>query len=121
MNNRLILVEGLPGTGKTTLAEQLFKSLTEHGIQAEVLLEENEKSPSNFCDIAGISKSDFADIMIDVPLIAETHNYVFVNFNNCTEEIVKQLRRYDIGDEFNKFVTSQAYVHCTLEWWQKYE
>jgi len=46
MDYKLILVEGLPGTGKTTLSEQIFKQIIGRGIQVVLLLEENKKIPS---------------------------------------------------------------------------
>jgi len=82
----LILIEGLPGTGKSTLSNQLFKLITEKGVQAELLLEENEKSPSNFFNIAGIPKADFVYLVDDTSIITETDNYVFVNLGQCIDE-----------------------------------
>ncbi|MDR2728794.1 MAG: hypothetical protein LBB56_06640 [Chitinispirillales bacterium] len=118
MNNKLILVEGLPGTGKTTLSEWLFRLFTDKGVQVELLLERNEKIPSNFYNIAGIPKSDYARFINDVRFTTKTDNYVFVNMRECAENVAVQLQRYDIGNEFNYFISAQVYAHCTLEWWQ---
>ena len=120
MKYNLILVEGLPGTGKTTLSGRVFNLLTEQGIEAELLLEGNEKIPSNFCDIAGIPKGKNKNIKIDKSLIIETSNYVFVNMKNCVQDITSQIQCYDIGNEYNKFITAQEYARCTLEWWQNW-
>ena len=120
MDYRLILIEGLPGTGKTTLSEQIFKRLIGRGIQAELLLEENEKIPSNFFNIAGIPKDDFTAYENNIATATKTDNYVFVKLDDCNEETANILRRYDVGDEFNPFMSAQEYACCTLEWWQNW-
>jgi len=118
MDNKVILIEGLPGTGKTTLSKRIYDLLLKKGKLVELLLEENEKIPSNFYNFAGIPKNELSSFLYPIPLIAETDNYVFINFGDCTEEIANKLQRYDVGNEFNKFITAQEYARCTLEWWQ---
>ena len=121
MDYRLILVEGLPGMGKTTLSEKIYKLLSEQGIKTELLLEGNARIPSNFCNIAGVPKGDFTDCIEEsIIAIKKTDNYIFVNLSGCSEETAKQLQRYDVGDEFNKFISAQEYSRCTLEWWQNW-
>ena len=120
MKYKLVFVEGLPGTGKSTLSEKIFHLLTEQGISSELLLEDNEKIPSNFYDISGIPKNDFANFRPFDAVIKKTKNYVFVNLKNCEEEAKKKLSRYDLGNEFNKFISAQEYARCTLEWWRNW-
>ena len=117
MDYRLILIEGLPGTGKTTLSEKIFEMFTKQGIQVE-LLQEGDRIPSNVFGIAGIPKAEFVDFQNDTNIITKTENYVFVNLENCGETVAKQLRRYDIGDAFNPHISAYEYARCTLEWWQ---
>ena len=76
MKYYLILVEGLLGTGKSTLSNQIFELIAEKCIQAELLLEENEKSPSNFFNIAGIPKTDFVNLVDETSIVTKTENYV---------------------------------------------
>ena len=118
MNHKLIFVEGLPGTGKTTLSEYIFNLLINHGIKTELLLEDNAKIPSNFRDIAGIPKSININVPFDNCQVIETGNYFYVNIRNCDEKSATLLTQYDIGDEFNKLVSVQEYMRCTLEWWR---
>ena len=120
MNYKLIFVEGLPGTGKSTLSERIHKLLVNQGIPAELLLEDNEKIPSNFCYVAGIPKCDFTNFSVDEAVINETDNYIFIDMRKCTEESARALQRYDVGDEFNEYISSQEYVYCTLEWWRSW-
>ena len=120
MDYKLVLVEGLPGTGKTTLSEQIFKLFTKHGIQGELLLEGNVNIPSNLFNIAGIPNGVFPDFISKIPHAAETDNYIFVNMGDCEEKIANQLQRYDVGNEFNQFMSAQEYARCTLEWWKNW-
>lgn len=120
MKYNLIFIEGLPGTGKSTWSEQIYKLLAIKGVSTELLLEGNEKIPSNFCDIAAIPKSDFARFSVDGAVVKETDNYFFINMKKCTEETASILQRYDIGDEFNKSISLHEYTRSTLEWWQNW-
>lgn len=120
MNYKLILIEGLPGTGKTTLSEKIFKLLTEQGVQTELLLEESKKNPSNFFNITGIPKNYFKGFLNEIPVLTKTKNYVFLNLEDYKGEFTSQLQRYDVGNEFNKFISVQEYARCTLEWWQNW-
>ena len=120
MKYRLIFVEGLPGTGKSTLSEQIYDMLVKKRISSELLLEDNEKIPSNFYYIAAIPKSDFVGFSVDEAIIEETENYFFINRKKCKEEMAKMLQRYDVGDEFNKSISLQEYICCTLEWWRNW-
>jgi hypothetical protein len=43
-----------------------------------------------------------------------------VNLGHCANETANQLQRYNIGDEFNKFITAQEYARCTLEKWHNW-
>jgi hypothetical protein len=117
MEYKLIFIEGLPGTGKTTLSEKILELFTKQGRQAE-LLQEGDKIPSNFNNIAGIPKAAFVGFQNDINPIIKTENYVFVDLEGCKEETANRLRRYDMGDAFNPNISASEYTHCTLEWWQ---
>ncbi|MCL2420875.1 MAG: hypothetical protein FWD03_03380 [Defluviitaleaceae bacterium] len=117
MNHKMIFIEGLPGTGKTTLSEKIFEMYTSQGIQAG-LLQENDAIPSNLYNVAGILKNDFASLQYDIDYITKTENYVFVNLSNCSVEAASQLQQYNLGDPFNPYISAQEYARSTLEWWQ---
>jgi len=119
-SSKLIFIEGLPGTGKSTVSERICKLLENQAIPAELLLEFNDKIPSNFYAIAGIPKFDFANLSVKEVIIKETENYFFVDMRKCTEEKARALKNYDIGDEFNEYISSQEYARCTLEWWRSW-
>jgi len=114
MKHRAIFIEGLPGTGKTTISEKLYELLIKQGIQAE-LLQEGDRIPSNLYNIAGIPKYDFNK---NIDFILQTENYFFVDLGNCTKEETDLLQVYNLGDAFNQNISAQEYAACTLEWWQ---
>jgi len=116
MNYKIIFVEGLPGTGKTTLTEQISNSLREKGIPVK-MLQEGDRIPSNFNNIAGIPKNIIAGSQEDMDVVAKTENYIFVDMDNCAEK-AKQLQCYDIGNAFNPHISAYEYARCTLEWWR---
>lgn len=125
LDYKLILIEGLPGTGKTTLSNRFFELMSNDGIDVELLLEEHVNIPSNFFNIAGIPKSEIKNLLFDKSqitstILTESDNYIYINLGKCTKETLNQLRRYDIGDEHNKSISAQEYACCTLEWWQNW-
>ena len=54
---RLILIEGLPRTGKTTIAQWLSVTFTHKGIKNLLFLEGDERIPCDFFETAGILHS----------------------------------------------------------------
>ena len=112
---KLILVEGLPGTGKTTISNWIFEILTDRGKQAELLLEDDERLPSNFAHIAGIPKDALPNLPADA-VLARTDHYIYADLRQCA----KGYRRWDIGDEYNKHISAEEYARCALEWWQNW-
>lgn len=120
--NRLILIEGLPGTGKTAISQWLCDLLRKKGESVVLLIEDDESIPSNFRDIAGIPKNIFNSSFADSPAISssvlkQTEHYVYLNINKCYKEMQDDIRRWDIGDECNTSLSLQDYIMCTLEWW----
>jgi len=120
--NRLIFVEGLPGTGKTTISQWLFNLLQASGKPTVLLLEFDEKSPSNFCHMAGIPKDIFNSLYTEKikTVYKETNNFIYLKIDKCPENIQQELKRWDIGDEFNTLLSLHEYIKCTLEWWQNW-
>jgi len=98
--------------------------LNNQGKQVKLLLEDDEKIPSNFGNIAGIPRSRFQTLFDDKKItgvvLAQTETFIYVSLDKCFEEIIRQIKCWDIGDEYNKFVSVPQYACCTLDWWQNW-
>lgn len=62
MAAKLIIVEGLPGSGKSTTAEVLYKLLRGKGIKAELYTEGNIDHPADFEGVAYFTKEEFIQL-----------------------------------------------------------
>lgn len=120
---RLIMVEGLPGTGKTTIAKWLSEYLNTQGVNATLLLEGNRDIPCDFYETAGIPNIDFKALFSKSPEILETllsqalvtENYTYLRIDDFTDDVAVKIKRWDMGDENNQMVTVSDYIPCALE------
>ncbi|MDT8718362.1 hypothetical protein IAI10_16975 [Clostridium sp. 19966] len=62
MTTKLIIVEGLPGSGKSTTAEALYNILKNRGINAELYSEGNVDHPADFDGAAYFTKEEFIEL-----------------------------------------------------------
>jgi len=63
MKNKLILVEGLPGSGKSTTAELIHKILTENQVSAKLYMEGNFDHPADYEGVAYFTEEEFEDLL----------------------------------------------------------
>ena len=63
MENRLILVEGIPGSGKTTTAKKLKESLISQGKEV-ILYEEGESHPADMAWNAYLNEEEYDDFLL---------------------------------------------------------
>lgn len=59
MSARLFIVEGLPGSGKSTAAKLVYELLVEKGIEAELYSEGNLDHPADYDGVAYFDEKDF--------------------------------------------------------------
>lgn len=59
MSTKLIIVEGLPGSGKSTTAQKVYDILKGKGINAEIYCEGNYNHPADFDGVAYFNSEDF--------------------------------------------------------------
>ena len=67
MSTRLILVEGLPGSGKSTMAEYIRDELSRQGHKAQLYLEGNLDHPADFESVTYLSAADYAALTEQFP------------------------------------------------------
>lgn len=59
MATKLIIIEGLPGSGKSTAAQIVYDILKHKGINAELYSEGNYNHPADFDGVAYFNSEDF--------------------------------------------------------------
>lgn len=59
MSTQLIMIEGLPGSGKSTTAQTVYEMLKEKGINTELYCEGNYNHPADFDGVAYFNSEDF--------------------------------------------------------------
>ncbi|CAM3757693.1 hypothetical protein GCM10009865_00360 [Aeromicrobium ponti] len=69
MNTKLILIEGLPGSGKSTTALMAAEILKQKGIETNLFLEGNLDHPADFDGVAYFSKREWHSLLADFPSI----------------------------------------------------
>jgi len=85
MNNRLILVEGIPGVGKTTTARNIKKHLDEKNIKSKLFLEGNLEHPADYESVAYLDEKEFNDL---------------INKYNINEKIISEYVSHENTDYF---------------------
>jgi hypothetical protein len=67
MNTKLILVEGIPGSGKTTAAQAIQAWLAQRELPAKLYLEGNWDHPADFESVACLDEAQFAALLARFP------------------------------------------------------
>lgn len=62
MRNKLILVEGLPGSGKSTISKEIFNILSSKGLNVKLYNEGNYNHPADFDGFSYFSKKEFVNL-----------------------------------------------------------
>ncbi|OKP92241.1 hypothetical protein [Paenibacillus sp. P32E] len=63
MKPKLVLVEGLPGSGKTTTAQVVHEILTEMNLKSQLFLEGDLEHPADYDGVACFTKSEFDELL----------------------------------------------------------
>lgn len=63
MTKQLILIEGLPGSGKSTIAKMVSEILTEHGKKVQLIQEGNLDHPADYDGVAFYSAEEFRSLV----------------------------------------------------------
>ncbi len=87
---RLIFVEGVSGTGKSTTAAKLHEALNSSGYQASCHLEGDSDNPIDLCWFAYLTRSEFQRLILAYPPYADAlaaasiveNDYILVQYQN---------------------------------------
>ncbi|KRE31630.1 hypothetical protein [Paenibacillus sp. Soil522] len=63
MRSKLVLIEGLPGFGKTTTAQLVHEILTEMNIKSQLFLEGNLEHPADYDGVACFKNYEFDELL----------------------------------------------------------
>ncbi|WP_028609073.1 hypothetical protein [Paenibacillus harenae] len=63
MRSKLVLIEGLPGFGKTTTAQLVHEILTEMNTKSQLFLEGNLEHPADYDGVACFKKNEFDKLL----------------------------------------------------------
>ncbi len=67
MQTRLLLIEGIPGSGKTTTAQFAAGWLAEHGFKPRLFLEGNLDHPADFESAACLDEAEYTGLLRQFP------------------------------------------------------
>lgn len=83
MNGKLILVEGLPGSGKTTTSKLVQKILSERGLEPKLFVEGDIDHPADFESVACLTEQEYKEIihLIDESIVKkEGRDYYYKGY-----------------------------------------
>ena len=131
MNTKLILVEGIPGSGKTSTAEYISSYLNQKNIANELFKEGNLDHPADYESTACLHKDEYykiqSQLKTDKKLMTD---YIIKNDDdylieygkfyhnkeiNISDEILNQLADYDIYN-----LPLAKYNHLIKNKWNKF-
>lgn len=129
---KLIIVEGIPGSGKTTTAEFIKKLLDKRGIDNELYSEGNLEHPADFEAVACLSKAEYEMLLIKherfKPILENSvikkDNNVFIHYgkikneksNELPEELYNEIVNFDVCDG----LSLERYHELTLKRWNEF-
>ncbi|MDR9856199.1 hypothetical protein RJP21_21585 [Paenibacillus sp. VCA1] len=65
MNTKLIIIEGLPGSGKSTIAQLVYEMLTGRGIEAQLFQEGSLEHPADYDGVSFYRQDEFNQLLSD--------------------------------------------------------
>jgi hypothetical protein len=82
MRTKLIIVEGLPGSGKSTTAQMAYDILKDKGMSAELFSEGNPNHPADYEGAAYFTEKEFASLQKNHPESKDLLNILKVSYKN---------------------------------------
>lgn len=129
---KLIIVEGIPGSGKTTTAEFIKKLLDKEGIDNELYSEGNLEHPADFEAVACLSRDEYEGLLLRhekfKPVlencVIKKDNNVFIHYgkikneksNELSEDVYNEIIKFDVCDG----LSLERYHELTLKRWNDF-
>ncbi|RSK26807.1 hypothetical protein EJF36_07990 [Bacillus sp. HMF5848] len=111
---KLIIVEGIPGSGKSTLSQSIHGTLHKHKIKSELFLEGDLHHPADFESVACMSRQQFDKLQADYsdvfhfiePFVTFVGNDVMIAYELANQSsmgeiptrLYEELKQYEIYD-----------------------
>lgn len=95
MKPKLVLVEGLPGSGKTTTAQVVHEILTEMNLKSQLFLEGDLEHPADYDGVACFTKGEFDELLSTYEKCSDLlRNHVIIQGNNYFLEYRKMKNKF---------------------------
>lgn len=127
---RLILVEGIPGSGKTTIAEWIYTQLKEHDIQTALFLEGHPDHPADYESTAYFTAQAFEDLLTRYPaesdylrsLVEQRDGVCCIPFLRAAraEEVSGQLLQELIKHDIYELESAQLHRRLIADRWRRF-
>ncbi len=110
---KLYLIEGLPGTGKTKHAFGLKDSLERRGYKVTLFDEGNNRIPTNFSNVAVMTEEEFQAVnkkkQLDSSVI-RFEGHCFVRTDDLPKKIKKAVHPYELGEPSDFRMDAESYI-----------
>jgi hypothetical protein len=99
MKSKLILVEGLPGSGKSTTAGLIKDILVEQNVNAELYMEGNLDHPADYEGVAYFTEKEFEDLLAISGSLSKVFQYRAIVKNGC--HLLPYMKiKTELGEDF---------------------
>lgn len=131
-STKLIIVEGIPGSGKTTAAKHIKEKLDKTGVKNELFNEGNLDHPADFEGTACLTREQFEELInrhsmyqkvleSKVDIQGENYFLYYGKLRNdmgqeLPEDLFKDITKYDVCDG----LSLEKYEELTLERWRNF-
>lgn len=131
MKPKLVIVEGLPGSGKTTWASSIHNLLRERGLPAQLYPEGDPRHPADYEATAWMPRRTFRQIRSQYPDHQEilkrfalpSGNHIILPYGqlsrevgkSCPEELVQKLASHDIYE-----IPLEWHMSLVTERWRQF-
>ncbi|MGG4217154.1 hypothetical protein ABEW32_02855 [Paenibacillus jamilae] len=129
---KLVIVEGIPGSGKSTLSQYIQDTLNTHRIESELFLEGNLRHPADYESVACVPneelnrlRSSYADVFHDIdPFVSLSGNESLIAYalaqqsaqNEIPSSLYEEIRRYEIYDG----IPVEKYCELVVQRWSSF-